>query len=793
MAELNPLSFEDLLDAARHKKSTATKKRNEWTILVGEIEKFIGEKATDNTHLINGKAPWRITNIRVQGFRGIAAHLDVALDPTPGITVVHGANGSGKSSLCHATEVALRQNTSDHQPTTSGSSRSGQRPIWDPVLTAVGHDEARVTIMLTRRNQQLELTWRGNDDFDGQTEAILTDPDGTSQNVSMDFVWRSAVDAYLPTYAYADWERSLSTAKDLQQYLEQLLALGGCYETLSQHFEERIETLSPLVKQAEASRAKAQEELTEEAKRYSHSPEPFQIPQDLSDDPEEWFSSLRLADQEDTTQLTLDFLRTIRAISQHTIDLSSLREQIGPGKEAQALSHLKDLAQDPSYSSDECPVCGTHTDWRRHLTDRIQREVKQLERMKEWREAVTTLNALTGKFPEETPDTANYPTIGKIVRLSRDEDLAQLSEATEDALCAFDSLTVACTSPSLGAELEAAEEAGSEVQQWQRVQRRIATEIRTAWRKDREAWVVHRHAKVCRDRLNDLGKDLRKVRTIALQNAVGAEIQTLLGDAGIQLEEIDIQKRIARLALRNDAGHVMDPGMLSAGQRNVAILAPALAVARNGPFGFMILDDPVHAFDELRIDLVSRTLSAIAKHRRLIVLTHDERLKEHLVTADPNVDLRAITRGQGGTVCVTEDEPMWSTLIKDARALLKVAGPTATRPITNRVRGLCRQSVDNALRLLVVREAAETRRDPEPWFNALDAAHTTKARFRAVNDPSMRPSTLDAIGQARKKIREYEKAWNQAAHGNPPESNVDPNEIAAAESAGKILTAARHV
>lgn len=72
--------------------------------------------------------------IAVEGFRGIAGHARLGLRPGPGLTLVVGRNGSGKSSFAEAAELAL----------TGTASRWEKRSkVWEEGWACLHHDGPR--------------------------------------------------------------------------------------------------------------------------------------------------------------------------------------------------------------------------------------------------------------------------------------------------------------------------------------------------------------------------------------------------------------------------------------------------------------------------------------------------------------------------------------------------------------------------------------------------------------------------------------------------------------------------
>jgi hypothetical protein len=98
-----------------------------WARLLGLTETLGGQGADDD--VLSGRS-WCLTRLSVQGYQGTSPteQLVVDIDPTPGITVLHGANGSGKSSLADAVEdTALR---GEPRPPDGKLGTGGNAPLW---------------------------------------------------------------------------------------------------------------------------------------------------------------------------------------------------------------------------------------------------------------------------------------------------------------------------------------------------------------------------------------------------------------------------------------------------------------------------------------------------------------------------------------------------------------------------------------------------------------------------------------------------------------------------------------
>ena len=109
--------------------------------LLGEVEVCLGGKtpAAPATESAEPEDPARayIDAVRVQGFRGVGPSAELALSPGPGLTLVVGRNGSGKSSFAEALELLLtgdNQRWSSKRSRVPSSSPERSRSSLDPTL-----------------------------------------------------------------------------------------------------------------------------------------------------------------------------------------------------------------------------------------------------------------------------------------------------------------------------------------------------------------------------------------------------------------------------------------------------------------------------------------------------------------------------------------------------------------------------------------------------------------------------------------------------------------------------------
>jgi len=140
-----------------------------------------------------------VESIVVEGFRGIGPAVPLDLTPGPGLTVVVGRNGSGKSSFAEAAELAL---TGD-----SFRWKGKGTKVWREGWRNLHHDGDRsVSVQVVEEGQPgttaVRRTWHGGDGLDDAVYDVR-EPDGTVVDPAS-LAWLGDIDTYRPFLSYSE-------------------------------------------------------------------------------------------------------------------------------------------------------------------------------------------------------------------------------------------------------------------------------------------------------------------------------------------------------------------------------------------------------------------------------------------------------------------------------------------------------------------------------------------------------------------------------------------------------------
>lgn len=804
---LTMFTFEEILDEIDRKRAAAKTNVESWDRLRDVAAELAGSPSPSEVWP-TPNVGWTLAQVSIQGYRGVSNNdpLVINFDPTPGLTVLHGLNGAGKSSISDAIEVGLTGKTS-----AGSAGTAGKAALWDPVHLASGAQSAHIGVTLVSGNHKLILSTLLDSNGTVQTHTAEIANGAERREVKLDPSWHQALISHQPVFAYASLERRVQLSKDLAAYFEGLLALGGSFMSLQEAIASRASASDAAFGRWRAARAEAMQALNRvDADRdpgTGATPLNPVIEPHPGSDVDVWLQeSGLLQDGIATAPLPKDSDKQLSEAASSVGAAITAFEKARLNAEqslSAALDHLHSEAKAMQLEDGACPVCLTpNSNWLARLEDTV-RSNADLTRLRgvvdsETRVLATLsrdllvpaiwVGALAGA---EEPITTLAATAQELFS-SFETARAEHHSAQHQALHATARLANWLVSPDAQALVRGAVERTDVNKQWRIARARAVEAFVVAWRSEGTLAAESVSWADTLKRVEDLRKQLRKKRSVTLQGRAGTRIESLLADADLHLQSITVLSTKASMELVDESGVKVDLGMLSAGQRNAVLLAPLLASVDAGPFNFLVLDDPVHAFDELRIDRLASSLAQIAQSRRVIVLTHDDRLKEYLAARMPEADTSLVDRSSdSGTVAVIPSTHFWHELLNDAGDVHDIAlrETGSTSAVTGALRGLCRMAVDNALRSFTLRNAVLGGRDANADLAELDARYKTNDRLDQAASYWQGSSWLNPVTRASQHCAPHLVAWNNAVHGNPPSSDFSRDEVRDARKACKALSA----
>ena len=659
-----------------------------------------------------------LSSLDVEGFRGIGDAATLTVDPGPGLTLVVGRNGSGKSSFSEALEMLL---------TGTNQRWKGRNKVWQDGWQNLHHRHTRVAAQFTVDGRRQVLTLQREWPDGGAVDSSALRIDGKAAPSLGQLGWAQPLADYPPLLSHNELEHSLDEKQSiLYDALAGILGLGELVEAQRRLKDERLE-LERVAKEAKAASQSLIRVLEEtEDERAATALTALRARRWDLDAMERTVG----ARAEGAEHSTLQRLRDLRALE--VLDRDALMTSVGDLREAAMLQdRVRDtdaaradetaklleqaLSVHAHSESLDCPVCGTAEvltyEWRLQTAERIAalREVAASatttrravhEVMTRARRLVTALPASVGAAAGTGVDVEQVTGAWQHWRDAPEGDDPRLLAVHLEMYGL----------PLLAAVASVRDAAGVELQRRERSWRPAADAI-VDWlpigKKARDGEQSLSRVTAAEKWLRDAHDTLRDERFQPIAAAVQANWSELRQDSNVTLGTLSLagtaNSRRLQLDVRVDGEEGSALGVMSQGELNSLALSLFLPRASlpESPFRFVVIDDPVQAMDPSKVEGLARVLDRAARERQVVVLTHDTRLADAVDYLGIRATRIEVVRGENSSVALRRVHDAVGRYLDDARAVAYSEGlpPEAARVIP----GFGRQALEAACALAVTR------------------------------------------------------------------------------------------
>jgi recombinational DNA repair ATPase RecF len=663
---------------------------------------------------LDGRHPALLQSIKVEGFRGVgpAATLDVS--PGPGLTLVVGRNGSGKSSFAEALELLL---------TGDNSRWSTRSAIWKEGWRNLHHVDARIDAEFvlegSKGKTSISRRWGPGAKLE-EAETLVTVPG--SEATTMDHLgWPSAVEMYRPFLSYSELGSMLDAGPSaLYDALSAILGLEDLV-VAEARLKEASRERRKQADEAKSSLAPLLERLGEIEDERAHA-----CLEALSgktwdlDAVERSVIGPEYSLQEETEGAALRQLTTLEGPSADEVQIaadaleaaSAAIDQFG-GTEAQRALQTAELLESAlrfhaDHGDQDCPVCGKG-DLNRTWRDETEKEVARLRTVAEQADLAHRLRNEATKSakslmlaPPSLLSTASALGIN-VDDLSKAWTSWASGTSIDDANSLAEHLRTAHA--SLVTDIEAVREAAAkELQTREDIWRPVAAEL--------AAWLdVAKQAETGEAQLDDLkaaekwlraaSAEIRNQRFAPIADVAQSVWETLRMQSNVELKKIILtgagsaRKVVLEVTVDGMEGAAL--GVMSQGELNSLALSLFMprATLPESPFRFVVIDDPVQSMDPARVDGLARVLESAARSRQVIVFTHDDRLARSCRLLDIDAKVVEVTRRAESVVELRPGLDPVRRYCADAWAIAKSDDIDAA--VVSRVVGVfCRSAIEAA-------------------------------------------------------------------------------------------------
>ena len=658
-----------------------------------------------------------LSSISVTGFRGVGQQATLALSAGPGLTLVVGRNGSGKSSFAEALELLL---TGENKRWTDRSKAWSEG--WRNLHTGDVCDiEASLSVEGVGKTT-VRRVWKGDADLaDG--EAVVQ-PHGKPRTTLDAVGWAQVLGTYRPFLSYNELGSTLDEGPS-KLYDALALVLG---------LEDLVEADTALVT-ARRSRQKVVRQVKELAgalqtriRTLTDGSPDGRLSDALAllgsrrpdlDALEELTDGSGAGEPDDAIKLLKECAAIVVpapdrvATAASSLDEAAVTRSGFAGTEAERAGELADLLQTAlsyheKHTETDCPVCGREvalgTSWQKATAtevDRLRGLARQCQEAEQGL-ARALKDARSLLAPIAPPFITKLEAVGlEGVVLARAWDAWCEGAKVDAAEALADHLRDRFTALEAAAN-ELVDRARAELARREDQWRPVAREL-TAWLVDARASEAGksqaRLIKSAEDWLKQTADGIRADRFAPIADETKAVWAKLRHRSNVDLKAVVLSG--AKISRRVDLEVTVDGveggalGVMSQGELHALALSLFLprAMLAESPFRFVVIDDPVQSMDPARVDGLARVLADAARTRQVVVFTHDDRLPASVRRMQVEATVIAVTRRPGSVVeCRPSRNPIQAHL-DDAYALAKDTGlPVAAQARV--IPGLCRSALE---------------------------------------------------------------------------------------------------
>ena len=692
-----------------------------------------------------GEAPGAyVEEIQVTGFRGVGPRVKLSLDPGPGLTVIFGRNGSGKSSFSEGLETLL---------TGSCSRFIGRRSkLWEKGWRNLHvNDKARVEARLLIEGKpplHLVRSWRKDAELEkSQLDARFEDEEKTKTSLE-ELGFTEALAEFRPFLSHPELGALVEEPSKAHDLLNQVLSL-----------DEVVAAIARLTKRKK-DLEKTRRELNKERKALKDAADKLEDERAVKcakllakRDPElDLLEAIITGTQDDKADTKLKNLQRVtkamlpkdEQFDEATKQLQAAAKAFAKASTDAAESHaslikvLEAAKKHLEGHPDSCPVCERPMD-----TEKIGKVDARLEKAKDsstrfrdaqanLKKAMSAAESLLTKFPKTELELA--------FKLEIIEDPAPLFAALAEKVDGPEALIEKLEAerkrfePAVAAAIAAAHAAAEQIES---VFRPFATTVAAYVARAKEYYPQAPHIKPLEGAEKWLEERRQVMRDARFDPIVGAAKEIwakLSAQSFVSLDDISLagkknQRRVEFKAYvdqnETEALSVMSQGELNA--LALSIFIPRMCHA-SSPFRFLVIDDPVQAMDPHKVDGLARVLDDVAKTRQVIVLTHDGRLVEAVRRLQIKATVHQVIRRPESVVSVRVTHETIQQLLNDAQQVLDSQDELGADVCSRVIPTFCRSAIDTACEEAFRRRRLKRGDEHDEVEKLLEKSRTTNAK-----------------------------------------------------------------